>query len=56
MQYKCTIGRAAGQQYAVVCCDIDSYGVSLILYSYTVIRIYLATSLTREGHGFVLRK
>jgi len=43
MQYKCTTVSVAVQQNAVVCCDIDSYGGSLMLPSYTIIRIYLTT-------------
>jgi hypothetical protein len=48
MQYKCTIVGVAVQQYAVVRCDIDRWEGSLMLHSYTVIRIYLSTYVTRE--------
>jgi hypothetical protein len=56
MQYKCTIGGVAVQQYAVVRSDIDSLGGSLKAHSYTRIRIYFATYVTRIEREFVLRK
>jgi len=56
MQYKCTIVGVAVQRYAVVHCDIDSEGGSLILRFYTLIRIYLDMYVTKERHGFFLRK
>jgi len=48
MQYKCTIVGVAVQRYAVVHCYIDSWEGSLMLLSYTLIHIYLATYVTRE--------
>jgi len=43
LQYKSTTVSVALQQYAVVCCDIDSYGGGSMLHTYTLFRIYLAT-------------
>jgi len=56
MQYKCTTVGVAVQQYAVVHCDIDSWEGTSMLLSYTVIRIYLVTYVTRERHWPALRK
>jgi hypothetical protein len=56
MQYKCTIGDVAVQQYAVVRCDIDRYGGSLMVPSYKIIQFYLDTKVTREQQGFAFHK
>jgi hypothetical protein len=49
MQQKHTTVGVALQQYALVRCDIDSLESSLVLLSFTVIRVYLATHVTLEG-------
>ena len=54
--YKRSNVSVAVQQYAVVRCDIDSQGGSLVLHSYTVIHISFVIYVKREGHGFALRK
>ena len=54
-QYKRTTVGVAVQQYAVVHCDIDRKDGSLMLPSYTVIHLYLATCVTRKIHELTIR-